>query len=251
MTTETKTFYTAAFIVIGNEILSGRTHDVNIHYAANFLNQYGIDMMEARIIPDIEETIIKTVNELRQKFDYVFTSGGIGPTHDDITADSVAKAFNVSIDYRQDALDILKNYYGEANITHARNRMARIPQGAVLIENPVSGAPGFKIENVFVLAGVPKIQRAMLESLVHLLNKGMQIQTICYRLATVESKIASLLQETEQNYATVSIGSYPFTANDKFGVRVILRSRNAEDLNLAQQALEKQFLEKSIEFAIE
>ncbi|HKJ74957.1 MAG TPA: competence/damage-inducible protein A, partial [Alphaproteobacteria bacterium] len=158
---------TACLIVIGNEILSGRTQDANLSYLAKWLNERGVRLTEARVIPDIEDTIVTAVNECRKAFDYVFTTGGIGPTHDDITAASIAKAFGRPLVRREEAVELMRKFYGDDNLTEARLRMAHTPEGAEFIENPISRAPGFRVENVFVMAGVPLNMQSMLESVAH------------------------------------------------------------------------------------
>jgi molybdenum cofactor synthesis domain-containing protein len=228
---------TACLIVIGNEILSGRTQDANLAYLAKWLNeQCGIQLAEARVIPDVEDTIVATVNECRGKFDYVFTTGGIGPTHDDITAESVAKAFGVPWELHPEAHEILKEYYGPEGLTSARARMACTPRGARLVENPISKAPGFQMENVFVLAGIPLIMQAMLESLKHRLTGGLPVRSRAVLLHLPESVIASALREMQARHPAADIGSYPFYRQGKGGTSIVIRSTD-EALNdrLAQE----------------
>lgn len=214
---------TAAMVIIGNEILSGRTQDANLSYAATKLNEYGIQMREVRVIPDVEDTIIETVNELRQKYHYVLTTGGIGPTHDDITADSIAKAFDVPLEINPMARALLEQHYGADNLTEARLRMARVPQGGVLIDNPLSRAPGFQVENVLVMAGVPVVMQSMLDSVVPRLTGGKPVLSRSVMALVRESDIADGLSALQDKYATVEIGSYPFFRKNKVGANLVMR----------------------------
>ena len=232
----------AAIIIIGDEILSGRTRDINIQTIAQFLEPLGISVAECRIIPDIKEKIVSTVNAMRREYTYVFTTGGIGPTHDDITADSVAAAFGVDVGIRDDARAILETRYAENGIelTSARLRMARIPDGASLIANPVSGAPGFQLENVFVLAGVPSIVRGMLLDVEHRLKTGV-VTTVsnvkCPGLR--EGDIAESLSKIAEAFPSVSVGSYPwYTGPNDSGVNIVIRGKDAE---LVRQAAHETF----------
>ena len=230
--TENKVFR-AGMVVIGNEILSGRTQDKNINWVASRLSEQGISLAEVRIVPDIEAKIIDAVLTLNAEYDYVFTSGGIGPTHDDITTDSVAKALGAEVVLNEDARAILLEHYGEENLTQARLKMARIPVGGVLIPNPVSAAPGFKLENVYVLAGVPRIMQAMLDHVLPTLEGGqiMQSRTITCKLP--ESRIAEALGGIQDEFPHVDIGSYPNFREGNFGVSVVLRSVDEEALGAA------------------
>jgi molybdenum cofactor synthesis domain-containing protein len=221
---------TACLIIIGNEILSGRTQDANLSYLAKWLNdEVGIQMVEARVIPDIEQTIVDTVNECRAKFDYVFTTGGIGPTHDDITGSCVAKAFGVPHELNAEANDILKEYYGPEGLSSARARMAYVPRGATLIENPISKAPGYQMENVFVMAGIPQIMQVMCDSLKHSLSGGKPVRSRSVVTELPESRIAKVLSELDERYDNVDIGSYPFYTNGKAGTSLVVRTTD-EDL---------------------
>ncbi len=239
---------TAAILLIGDELLSGRTRDVNLQEIAQFLAPIGIDVAEARVIPDIEAKIVEALNALRSEYDYVFTTGGIGPTHDDITADSVAKAFGMSIDHRDDALKILKDWYAKSDseLTEARLRMARIPDGATLIANPVTGAPGFQIGNVFVMAGVPKIMRGMLEDVAPRLNGGAVTGTRTVAAEGLrEGDLAAGLTALQEEYPGVSLGSYPwFDEAGRRGVNLVARSRDPEALDRAEAALKALVEEK-------
>lgn len=204
---------TAAVLLIGDEVLSGRTQDKNLQQIAQFLAPLGVNVVECRVVPDIETEIVDAVNTLRQKVDYLFTTGGIGPTHDDITADSIARAFGVGIDVRADALEIIEHWYEKTGtpLTETRKRMARIPDGASLIENPVTGAPGFQTGNVFTLAGVPKIARGMLEDIAHRIEGGAVTQSRSVKGEGLrEGDIAVQLGELQIDYPDVSIGSYPY-----------------------------------------
>tara|TARA_Y100000741_G_scaffold111312_2_gene83563 strand:+ start:2930 stop:3646 length:717 start_codon:yes stop_codon:yes gene_type:complete len=216
----------AALIIIGNEILSGRTQDKNLLYLANWLNEIGIQLSEVRVIRDEEEVIIETVNYLRKAYNYVFTTGGIGPTHDDITSLSIAKAFNVDLEINDKALSILKEYYKDSELTDARMKMTMIPKGAALVENPVSKAPGFKMENVFVMAGIPSIMQGMLEGARKHLKGGDVIKSKSIDVFTPESNVAEELTRLQNKYTDVEIGSYPFTKENRFGTSLVLRSKD-------------------------
>ena len=220
----------ASLIIIGNEILSGRTQDKNLSYLATWLNEIGIQLTEVRVIRDEEKEIIDTVNLLRKKYDYVFTTGGIGPTHDDITSESIAKAFNVDLEVNQQALSILREYYKDSELTEARMKMTKIPKGAELVENPVSKAPGFKIENVFVMAGIPKIMQGMLEGAkVHLVG-GDPVRSDFIDVYMPESFIAEELSDLQDRFQDVEIGSYPFVKDGKYGTSLVIRSSDATKL---------------------
>jgi molybdenum cofactor synthesis domain-containing protein len=229
---------TAGLLLIGDEILSGRTKDKNLGYVADFLTALGIDLMEARVVADIEDDIVAALNALRVRYSYVFTTGGIGPTHDDITADAVAKTFGVPIDHDPRAVAILKAHYDPGMLNEARMRMARIPLGASLIENPVSKAPGFRLENVFVMAGVPKIMQAMLESLKPQLERGAPMLSVTVTAFIGEGDLAKPLQEIQDRYREVVIGSYPFEEQGKYGSHLVLRSRDTVKLSEAAAEVE-------------
>lgn len=228
----------ACLLIIGNEILSGRTHDANLPYLATGLNELGIRLAEARVIPDIEETIIATLNECRAKFDYVFTTGGIGPTHDDITADCVAKAFGVDIVLNDEAVAILRTNYTnpDADLNEARLRMARIPVGADLIDNPVSKAPGFRLENVFVMAGVPRIMQAMFEGIKDQLVGGRPMVSRSVTAYIPEGRIAKALAAVQNAFPNTDIGSYPFRRDERFGTQLVVRG---EDIGEVEAALDQ------------
>ena len=214
----------AAIIIIGNEILSGRTHDVNVLNISNWLNSLGIKLEEVRIIPDIEKIIVKTVNEIRKKFTYVFTTGGIGPTHDDITSKSISKAFKVKYCYHPEAYRILENYYEKGKFNIGRKKMAKTPKNASLIYNPSSAAPGFFIKNVFSLPGVPSILKSMLGGLNNKIIGGNKILSKTLSLRTVESEISTSLENVQKKYMNLEIGSYPFFKQGKIGVSLVIRS---------------------------
>src|SRR5476651_2766847 len=229
---------TACILVIGNEILSGRTKDANIQYLSLELGKLGIRVMEARVIPDIEATVVATVNELRAKFDYVFTTGGIGPTHDDITADCIAKAFGVGISEHPEAVARMTRHYGDpALFTPARRRMARIPHGGVLVDNPVSIAPGFQMENVFTFAGIPKIMQAMFESMKHRLVGGSKVMSRTVRTNLPEGIIAEPLGALQKRFDDLDIGSYPGFRNGQVSVSLVLRGTDDARLVAASAEL--------------
>ena len=238
---------TAAVLVIGDEILSGRTQDTNLAYLATFLGALGIDLCEARVVPDIEAEIVDAVNALRARFTYVFTTGGIGPTHDDITADSIAKAFGVGIDYHPEAMALLGARYKPGEFNDMRKRMARIPDGAALIGNSVSAAPGFQIGNVFVMAGVPMIMRAMMEDVAPRLRRGSVVETATVNARIAEGRIAGPLARIQDGHKTVAIGSYPFYAEDGFGVQLVVRGRDSAAVEAAAQAIETAIRAEGIE----
>tara|TARA_B100001121_G_scaffold309305_1_gene335727 strand:+ start:70 stop:822 length:753 start_codon:yes stop_codon:yes gene_type:complete len=222
---------TAGIIIIGNEVLSGRTKDINTSTLAKWLNSLGIEVKEVRIIPDNETKIIDTVNTLRNKFNYIFTTGGIGPTHDDITAESISKAFNLEYGFHEEAYSILEKYYNPGEFNDGRQKMAKMPTVAKLILNPTSGAPGFYVENVFCLPGVPSILQSMIGGLNNLLVGGDPILDLTISLRTVESEIAKSITEIQNKNNDVEIGSYPFFRAGKLGVSIVLRSSNKKKLH--------------------
>ena len=222
----------AALIIIGNEILSGRTKDKNLAYLAEWLNEIGIQLYEVRVIRDDENEIIDCVNLLRRKYNYVFTTGGIGPTHDDITTESIAKAFNVELETNPEALKILQSYYKEGELNEARLKMTLLPKGAELVENPVTKAPGFKMENVFVMAGIPSIMQGMLEGAKTFLKIGNKMTSKSIDVFMPESYVAEELSKIQDNYPEVEIGSYPFNKEGQFGTSLVMRSANLNTLEL-------------------
>lgn len=231
--TEAADTVTAAMLVIGDEILSGRTKDKNLGYVAAWLNERGIRLREARVVPDIEAEIADAVNALRSRYDYVFTTGGIGPTHDDITADSVAKAFGVGIGHHPEAMARLEAHYAETGVefNDARKRMARIPDTATLIDNPVSKAPGFQIGNVFVMAGIPMIMQVMLDSIEDRLTGGAKLLSATVSAPVGEGVVAEPLRALQGRYPHVSMGSYPYYRNGSFGASLVFRATDAELLD--------------------
>ncbi len=238
---------TACLLIIGNEILSGRTQDKNLAYIGQGLNELGIRLMEVRVIPDVETVIIDTLNEVRRGFDYVFTTGGIGPTHDDITADCVAKAFGLPLIVNPEARGILEAHYPPGQLTEARLRMARTPEGASLIENPVSKAPGFRVENVFVMAGIPTVMQAMFNSLKHELVGGKPLRSRTVKVEMGESFVAEGLAAVQDSHPDVEIGSYPFNRDGVFGTRLVLRSTEEASLSAAAAALDAMLLGLGVE----
>jgi molybdenum cofactor synthesis domain-containing protein len=222
--------WTAALVVIGDEILSGRTQDRNVSQVATWLNEQGIRLAEVRMVPDVEERIVEAVNALRSTRDYVFTTGGIGPTHDDITVDSIAAAFGVRVVIHPEAKAVLDEYYRDrpGGLNEARLRMARVPEGAELIANRYSGAPGVKMDNVYILAGVPNIAANMLESLAGKLDGGRPIVSVTVGARAAESEVADLLRETEAANPGVAIGSYPFFKDGRYGANFVIRSEDGE-----------------------
>jgi molybdenum cofactor synthesis domain-containing protein len=221
----------AAIVIIGNEILSGRTQDINTGTIALWLNSIGVKVQEVRVIPDIEKTIINTINELREINDYVFTTGGIGPTHDDITAQSISKAFNLDYEIHKKAFKILEAYYKPGEFNEGRQKMIWMPKNAKLILNPTSGAPGFNVKNVFCLPGVPSILKSMLGGLKNEIVGGEPILSHTISLRTVESEIAESLTNVQNNYKDIEIGSYPFFQAGKLGVSIVIRSENQSKIN--------------------
>lgn len=232
-----KAVVTAAILVIGDEILSGRTKDKNIGYIAEYLTNIGIELREVRVVPDVMEEIVAALNALRARFTYVFTTGGIGPTHDDITADAVAAAFGVSIDHDPRAVAMLRERFSEADLNEARLRMARIPAGADLIANSVSKAPGFRIGNVHVMAGVPSIMQAMLDAVAPTLKTGVKMLSETVRAGLKEGDIGSALGEIAKAHSDVSIGSYPFWSETGPDTNIVVRSREADKLEAAMAAV--------------
>ena len=245
---EAKT-WTAALAVIGDEILSGRTQDKNVAQVAAWLNEQGIRLEEVRVVPDRIERIVEAVNALRAKHDYLFTTGGIGPTHDDITVDAIAAAFGVEVVIDPSARRILEDYYDgrPGGLTEARLRMARVPAGAELVENPSSGAPGIKMGNVYVLAGVPGIAASMLEALTGKLEGGRPMVSVTIGARAPESDVADLLRETEEAHPGVAIGSYPFFKDGRYGANFVIRSEDGELARTTGQDLARRLGEAGFE----
>jgi len=243
---ESSSRVTAAVLVIGDEILSGRTQDANIATIARFLGHLGIDLCEARCVPDIEDEIVAALNALRARYTYVLTTGGIGPTHDDITADAVGKAFGLIVEYHPEAMALLSARYAPGEFNERRQRMARVPKGASLIKNSVSVAPGFQVENVFVMAGVPKIMQAMLKDIEPRLARGVLVKSRSYTVRLPEGRIAAALADIQHRHGDVSIGSYPFFSQGgpqsgrgtSAGTTLIVRGRNEAEVDAAGAEIE-------------
>jgi len=227
----------ATIIIIGNEILSGRTQDTNTSTISLWLNSLGVKVQEVRVIPDIEDVIVKTINIVRKKNNYVFTTGGIGPTHDDITAKSISKAFNVKYEVNKKAYKILENYYKQGEFNEGRQKMAWTPSQAKLISNPTSGAPGFIIGNVYCLPGVPSILKSMLGGLNNLISGGKPIVSHTINLRTVESEIAKSLTLVQDSNKDVEIGSYPFFKAGKLGVAIVIRSDDQSKIDICNSQI--------------
>ncbi len=245
MTKNTKV--NAAILIIGNEILSGRTQDTNTGTIALWLNSIGVNVQEVRVIPDIKKTIIDTINKLRKFNDYVFTTGGIGPTHDDITAESISKAFSLDYEIHKEAFKILEAYYKPGEFNEGRQKMVWMPKDAKLILNPTSGAPGFNIENVFCLPGVPSILKSMLGGLKNRIVGGEPILSYTISLRTVESEIAKSLTIVQNNNEDVEIGSYPFFQAGKLGVSIVMRSEDQFKIDSCSSQILDFVKEKKIE----
>ena len=241
---------TAAVLVIGDEILSGRTKDRNLGYIAEYLSKIGVDVREARVVPDVEDEIVAGLNALRARYDYVITTGGIGPTHDDITADAVARAFGVTIDEDPRAIAMMMERYQAADLTAARRRMARIPAGADLIENPISKAPGFRVGNVFVLAGVPAVMQAMLDFAAKTMNTGslMLVETIAAG-SLPEGLYGDALGAIAAAHPNVAIGSYPSFKDGRFNNQIVVRGKDENALAAARRAVEAMVSELSGDWA--
>jgi molybdenum cofactor synthesis domain-containing protein len=240
--------WTAALLVIGDEILSGRTQDKNIAQVATWLNRQGIRLEEVRVVPDVGARIASAVNELRRTYDYVMTTGGIGPTHDDITVDSIAAAFEVPVIVHPEARRILEDYYAtRGGVTDARLRMARVPEGAELLPNPTSGAPGLRMDNVFILAGVPSIAAAMMEALDGKLEGGRPMVSATVGAYAAESEVADLLREAEAANDGVAIGSYPFFKDGRYGANFVVRSDDGNLVERTAKDLERRLSEAGIE----
>ncbi|HIF37606.1 MAG: competence/damage-inducible protein A [Methanobacteriota archaeon] len=214
----------ASLVIIGDEILSGRTEDTNLAYLAKWLGNLGIHLSEVRVVLDDEKDIIESVNTLRKKYDYVFTTGGIGPTHDDITTDSIAKAFGVETRIDDGALEKMKEFLDGKELTEPLLKMLHIPEGGELIYSPATKAPGYKIENVFVMAGIPKIMQGMLEGMYDYLEKGEVVHSRSFDILVGESFFAEKLEEIQQEFLNIAIGSYPFSRDGKYGATIVLRS---------------------------
>ena len=237
----------AAILIIGNEILSGRTQDTNTSTLSLWLNSIGVKVEEVRVIPDIEKTIVDSVNSLRKVYDYIFTTGGIGPTHDDITAQSIAKAFNLKYEIHKEGYKILEKYYKPGEFNEGRQKMIWMPENAKLILNPTSGAPGFNVENVFCLPGVPSILKSMLGGLKNEIVGGEPILSLTVNLRTVESEIANSLTKVQDKNSDVEIGSYPFFQAGKLGVSIVIRSEDQNKIDTCNSQILDFVKEKKIE----
>ena len=242
-----KTKVNAAILIIGNEILSGRTQDTNTSTLALWLNSIGVKVQEVKVIPDVEETIVNSVNLLRKQYDYVFTTGGIGPTHDDITAESISKAFNLKYEMHKEGYKLLEKYYKPGEFNKGRQKMIWMPKNAKLILNPTSGAPGFNVENVFCLPGVPSILKSMLGGLKNDIVGGEPILSHTINLRTVESEIASSLSKVQNKNKDVEIGSYPFFQAGKLGVSIVIRSEDQNKINICNSQILDFVKQKKIE----
>ena len=242
-----KTKVNAAILIIGNEILSGRTQDTNTSTLAIWLNSIGVKVEEVRVIPDIEQTIIDTLNFFRSTYNYVFTTGGIGPTHDDITAQSVSKTFGIKYEIHKEAFKILESYYKPGEFNEGRQKMSWMPENANLIHNPTSGAPGFSVENVFCLPGVPSILKSMLGGLTNSIVGGKPIKSHTISLRTVESEIANSLTKVQNDNKDVEIGSYPFFHAGKLGVSIVIRSEDQTKIDVCNSQILNFINAKNIE----
>ena len=242
-----KTKVNAAILIIGNEILSGRTQDTNTSTLSLWLNSIGVKVEEVRVIPDIEDTIVDSVNTLRKLYNYIFTTGGIGPTHDDITAQSIAKAFNLKYEIHKEGYKILEKYYKPGEFNEGRQKMIWMPKDAKLILNPTSGAPGFNVENVFCLPGVPSILKSMLGGLKNNIIGGDPILSHTINLRTVESEIANSLTKVQDSNKEVEIGSYPFFQAGKLGVSIVIRSENQSKIDICTTQILDFVKQKKIE----
>ena len=222
----------AAVLIIGNEILSGRTQDTNLAHLAKTLNGYGIQVREARVVPDVEAEIVAAINALRVRYDYLFTTGGIGPTHDDITADCVAKAFGVELEIHPQIAELIQRRPSPPEVMASRMRMARVPRGGGLIHNPL-GPPGFYIDNVYVMAGIPRIMQQMIASLDGKLKRGVVVQSRSVTAYVSEGQIAKGLGAVQDRFAQVDVGSYPFQRQERFGTTLVMRGSDAAELDAA------------------
>jgi molybdenum cofactor synthesis domain-containing protein len=229
----------ASLVIIGDEILSGRTEDTNLAYLAKWLGNLGIHLSEVRVVLDDEKDIIESVNTLRKKYDYVFTTGGIGPTHDDITTDSIAKAFGVETRIDDDALEKMKDFLDGKELTEPLLKMLHIPEGGELIYSPATKAPGYKIENVFVMAGIPKIMQGMLEGMYDYLEKGDVVHSRSLDIMVGESFFAKELEQIQNKFPDVDIGSYPFSRDGKYGATLVIRSINEKNLGVCENRVKQ------------
>lgn len=227
----------ACLVIIGNEILSGRTQDTNLKYLACLLEEWGIRLSEVRVLPDIEDAIVAALNQLRPNYDYVFTTGGLGPTHDDITAECIAKALNLDLVVHPEIVRIIENWPIDSETKAANIKMAKIPQGATLVDNPTGGSPGFQVQNVIAMAGVPVVFQAMLAGLEGKVVCGPKIRSLSFTLPVRESQISFAIREIQDRFPAVEIGSYPFFDDTSFGTSLVLRSTHSIELDLAFEAV--------------
>ncbi len=248
MTNSYKKKVSAGILIIGNEILSGRTQDLNISFLCDWLNKKcGITVEEVRVVPDVEQRIVKNVIDLKKKFKYIFTTGGIGPTHDDITAKSISKAFKKKYEYHKEAYSILEKYYGRSKFNDGRKKMAKMPKGSSLIYNPSSAAPGFFIKNVFCLPGVPSILKAMINDVQKYLKKGLITTNKSISIYAVESDISKELTKISKKYLKkVDIGSYPFFRLGQIGVSIVLRSTSKKTIKKCYIEIKKMIKNKKL-----
>jgi len=233
----------ACVLIIGNEILSGRTQDQNLSFIGKRCDELGISLSAARVIPDVEEVIISVVGECRDNYDYVFTTGGIGPTHDDITTSSIAKLFNVELQRSAKAVAAMNKYYDTGMLNEARLKMADIPIGGILIDNPISGAPGIQMENIFILPGVPMIMQAMFDGIIDRLTKGPPVLTVSVTTNLTEGLLADGMGHLQDKYPDLSIGSYPFFKHGKLGVNIVMRSTDEVQIKKVTEQLRKLIFE--------
>lgn len=230
---------TGCLLIIGNEILSGRTQDTNLAHLSRALNEVGVRMVHARVIPDVEEIIIDTVNECRQQYDHVFTTGGIGPTHDDITADCIARAFDTELYLHPDVVEIIKRREAPPDVMESRLRMARVPKGSMLIDNPTGGPPGFQMENVYVMAGVPMVMQAMVSTLTkERLGGGDPVRSRSIGVYLGESTVATDLRAIQERYPDIDLGSYPFYREDGYGTNLVMRGTDEAELEAMMREVE-------------
>ena len=239
----------AAIIVIGNEILSGRTQDVNVVHLSKWLNELGVKVEEVRVIPDLEDSIVSTINDIKKNFKYIFTTGGIGPTHDDITSRSISKAFNLSYGYHKEAYELLERYYSPGEFNDGRKKMAMLPNKALLIHNPSSAAPGFIVDNVYCLPGVPSILKSMLAGLNNKIIGGKKILSETINLKTVESEISLSLEKVQNKFKNAEIGSYPFFKQGKIGVSIVIRSTEKNLIKKCRNEIKNFIKKKKIKIA--
>lgn len=231
--------YNAALIIIGDEILFGTTRDTNTPFIAEALTTKGIRLLEVRVVPDIKENIVHAVQDLKDNYDYVFTTGGIGPTHDDITTESIASAFNIEVEENLEARKLLENYYGAENLNTSRLKMAQLPKGAKLIENPISATPGFIVENIYVMAGIPRIMQVMFHNIIDTLAGGNPMLSNTIACDLYESQIANELSQLQDSYDNVSIGSYPQYRSGQLGLSIAIRSTDKKILDIVTDTVIK------------